>query len=100
MEIEQRVYELVKRIPRGKVSTYGEIARALGNKKLARVVGQILKRNQDPEKIPCYRVVRSDGRIGGYSLGIWRKIKLLKKDGIKIENGRIKEFEKFFYKFK
>jgi len=99
MKLYEEVYEIVKKIPKGRISTYKEVARALGNEKLARAVGQILRRNKDPMRIPCYRVVKSNGEVGGYSLGVEMKIKLLKEDGIEIEDGRIKEFDKLFYKF-
>ena len=62
MDFDELVLSLTKQIPRGKVTTYGELARFLGDIKLARAVGQALKRNSEPIKIPCHRVVCSDGR--------------------------------------
>ena len=79
-----RVLETVAEIPRGKILTYGEVARRSGKPNAARAVGRILNANKNPGKIPCYRVVRKDGSPGGYSQGLKRKIKLLKSDGIKI----------------
>jgi len=88
----QNVYRLLKQIPRGKVTTYGAIARALGQPKANRRVGQILKQNPRPIKVPCHRVVRSDGRIGGYCgsnpANIKQKIALLKSEGIEFKNGK------------
>ncbi|MBU2219710.1 MGMT family protein [Patescibacteria group bacterium] len=78
------VYSVVKKIPRGKVLTYGEVAQKLGGKNLARAVGNALNKNRD-KLIPCHRVVRSDGRVGGFNFGTARKIKLLKKENIKIK---------------
>ena len=89
-----RVLDKCSRIPSGKVSTYGEIARVLGKPKASRAVGQALKRNPHAPRIPCHRVVRSDGSIGGYGgagkKGIEKKIRLLRKEGIDIEKGRVK----------
>ena len=64
----ERVYEIVRRIPRGSVLTYKEVARRAGKPKSARVVALILSKNYDPN-IPCHRVIRSDGRVGGYNRG-------------------------------
>jgi methylated-DNA-[protein]-cysteine S-methyltransferase len=91
------VLKLVSKVPRGKVTTYREIARALGNPRAYRAVANAVARNPFPVKIPCHRVVRSNGEIGGYRLGIRRKVKLLVQEGIKIENGKISS--KFMFKF-
>ncbi len=61
--MKEKVYEIVKDIPKGKVTTYGQIAMQLGSKKLARVVGNILHNNPDPENIPCHRVVNAKGEV-------------------------------------
>jgi len=79
---EMRVYDIVRTIPEGKVMTYKEIARML--KSSPRAVGQALKRNPYAPKVPCHRVIHSDGRIGGYN-GVSnsrKKIMMLKKEGI------------------
>lgn len=82
------VYSLLEKVPRGKVTTYGELARAVGLH--PRTVGMLMKRNSDPAGIPCYRVVRSDGSLGGYSAGGREKKKsLLERDGIRVRNGKI-----------
>lgn len=94
----EKVYSLTKKIPKGKVTTYGELAKkAFGNKKYSRVVGWILNKNSNPE-VPCYRVVYSDGKIGGYRKGIKKKIETLKKEGLKIKSGKIINFEKALFK--
>ena len=97
-DIFTRVYKLVSRIPRGRVTTYGEIAKALGNKKLARIVGFALNKNKNTLEVPCHRVVKSDGSVGGYSLGVEKKIALLEQEGVRVVNGKISDFEKVFYK--
>ncbi len=77
---QKRVLALTARIPKGKIATYGELARCL--KSSPRAVGQALGRNLHPVKVPCHRVVRSDGNLGGYSGGVERKVELLRKEGI------------------
>jgi O-6-methylguanine DNA methyltransferase len=88
-EFAKKVLAIVKKIPKGKVMTYKEIALKLGNKNLARAVGQVLKRNPWPITIPCHRVIRSDGTLGGYSLGKEKKKELLKKEGVLIIGERV-----------
>ena len=79
---QQRVLKAICKIPAGQVWTYGQLASKLGNRNLARAVGQALKRNQDAPGVPCHRVVSYNG-LGGYSAkgGIKTKVKLLKKEG-------------------
>lgn len=74
-----RVLRIVSRIPKGSVLTYGDVARRAGNPDAARAVGAILKTNYD-FKIPCHRVVRSDGKLGGYNRGVAKKKFLLKQE--------------------
>jgi methylated-DNA-protein-cysteine methyltransferase-like protein len=77
------VYRVVKQIPRGKVATYGQIARLASSPNAARAVGQIMKRNQHPERIPCHRVVGAQGALTGYAFnGIGEKRKKLLAEGI------------------
>ncbi|RLG16274.1 cysteine methyltransferase [Nanoarchaeota archaeon] len=89
-----RLEELVRKIPEGRVTTYKELARVLGTS--PRVVGQLLKRSKG---IPCHRVVRSDGSLGGYRGKKWReKKRLLEREGIKIKGKLIVDFEKVMFK--
>ncbi len=88
-EFQSRVLKLVSMIPRGKVTTYKELALALGRPRAYRAVANALARNPHPVMIPCHRVVRSDGKIGGYKLGARRKMKLLLEESIKIKKSRI-----------
>lgn len=85
---KNKVYEIVRRIPKGKILTYKKVAELIGNKNAWRAVGNILNKNKNP-KIPCHRVIKSNGQIGGYSRGVRKKIALLKKEGIIIKNGKI-----------
>ena len=77
---EQRVYAIVERIPRGGIRSYQWVARQLGNPNLARAVGQALHRNPDPVRVPCHRVVRADGSLGGYAWGPAKKRRLLAQE--------------------
>jgi methylated-DNA-[protein]-cysteine S-methyltransferase len=90
----------MRKIPRGKVTTYKILAQQLGTKAY-RTVGTAVKNNPDAPIIPCHRVVKSDGSIGFYSGkgGIKTKIRLLEKEEIKIKGKRIADFEKVLYKF-
>ena len=76
------VYDIVAQIPEGKVTTYGDIARALGHPGASRAIGRILNRNPNPITTPCHRVIKSDGKLGGYAFGKIRKKELLKKEGL------------------
>lgn len=78
---KQKVLEAVSKIPRGKTLTYKEVAKMAGSPQAYRAVGNILTKNYDP-KIPCHRVIGSDGKMHGYNRGIENKIKLLKKEGV------------------
>lgn len=76
----QKVHDVVKKIPKGSVLTYKEVAKKAGNEKACRAVGNILNKNFDPE-IPCHRVIRSDGKLGGYNRGSENKKNILRKEG-------------------
>ena len=78
---ERRVYEATKRIPFGKVATYGQIAKAIGSPKASRAVGQALGKNPIAIVIPCHRVLASDG-LGGFSGGLSHKRQLLRLEGV------------------
>lgn len=88
---DKDVYQLLLQIPEGKTTTYGDLAAALGNPLASRLIGRILGRNPNPITVPCHRVVKSDGTLGGYRGGIDKKLELLKKEGISISNKLIIE---------
>ena len=94
-DFDEKVLGLVKKIPKRKVTTYSEIAKALDTKAY-RAVGQTLKRNPNPIKVPCHRVVRSDGSVGGYAgqKVSKKKAQLLRKEGVIVSKGRI-DLERF-----
>jgi len=94
----ERIYELLKKIPKGRVSTYGELARKL-NSKAYQGIGKIVGQNPNAPKVPCHRIVKSDGNISGYAFGVDKKIALLKKEGVEIIDGKVKDFANKLYKF-
>jgi methylated-DNA-[protein]-cysteine S-methyltransferase len=86
---QKKVLELTKKIPKGKVATYGLLAKLLGNIHLSRAVGNALHKNPFPITIPCHRVVQGDGFVGGFAKGTEAKIKILGEEHIIIKNKRI-----------
>jgi len=98
MKFKDKVLRLTKQIPEGKVSTYKEIAKALRTSAF-RAVGNALHNNEQPIIIPCHRVVKTDGSIGGYALGVNEKIKILSKEGISVSQGKVDNFSKKLHAF-
>jgi len=89
-DFQKRVFSAVKKIPKGKVMSYKEVARLAGSPRAWRAVGNVLNKSANwRAKIPCHRVIRSDGKIGGYKKGAKKKIALLKKEGVVIKNKRV-----------
>ena len=89
MNLEHRVYEKLLKVPKGKVTTYSELAKAVGLKNGQRAIGRIMNKNPFPVIVPCHRVILSNGKIGGYAWGENVKTNMLSKEGIKIKNGKI-----------
>lgn len=96
---EQAVLKKLREVPRGRVTTYGTLARAVGIPRAARAVGNTMNKNPDAPRVPCHRVVDSNGELGGYAGGINKKIKILKSEGVKVKDGKIKDFNLILYKF-
>lgn len=84
MTFKDQVYQLVKQIPKTKVATYGQIAKLAGRPKASRAVGVFMKNNHNSPLIPCHRVIASDGKLTGYSLGngISTKKEMLKQENV------------------
>mgnify|MGYP001569396838 CR=1 FL=1 len=94
----ERCYTVLKRVPRGKVTTYKEISKFL-HSKAYRAVGNAMNKNPYAPKVPCHRVINSDGTIGGFASGTRNKAKMLRKEGIEINNGKI-NLKKFLRKLR
>ncbi len=87
----KRIYEAVKKIPKGRVATYAQVAEMAGDKKMARAVGNALHKNPDPSTIPCHRVVNSKGELAGeYAFGgAWKQAEILESEGVEVQSGKV-----------
>ena len=99
MNLEQKVYKKLLEVPKGKITTYSELSKAVGIKNGQRFIGNVMKKNPFPSIIPCHRVVKSDGSIGGYAYGEKVKTKMLTEEGVKIKNGKVIDWNKKLYRF-
>jgi len=99
MNLDKKIYKKLLEVPEGKITTYGELAKAVGIKNGQRAVGRIMNKNPSPVIIPCHRVVKSDGKVGGYAYGQQIKINMLSKEGIKIKEDKILDWENSVYRF-
>jgi methylated-DNA-[protein]-cysteine S-methyltransferase len=101
-KFHEKIYAKLRHVPKGKVTTYKDLARAAGTRAY-RVVGTAMNKNpygfSDGGDVPCHRVVKSNGEVGGFASGTQNKIKILKKEGIPIKNGKVENFENYLYKF-
>ncbi len=103
MRFEERVWDLLEKIPKGRVTTYKIIAETMGSQAF-RAVGNACRRNPYAPRVPCHRVVNSNGRIGGFGgetsgKNIKKKITLLKREGIDVVNGKIVNFKKVLFRY-
>jgi len=95
---DERCYILLGKVPKGRVTTYKELAKALGTRAY-RAVGGAMKRNPYAPRVACHRVVKSDGSLGGFAYGAREKIKRLRDEGVKVRTGKIQDFERVFFSF-
>ena len=100
-EFQKRVWEALKLIPEGRVTTYKAIAEYMGTRAI-RAVGSAVGKNPYAPEVPCHRVVPSDGSLGNYSApgGAKRKMELLAAEGVRVENGKIADFESLLFEYK
>jgi O-6-methylguanine DNA methyltransferase len=91
MTFREKVYELARQIPPGKVATYGQLAKLVGKPKAARAVGMFMRTNPDAPRMPCHRVVAADGSLTGYSAegGVAKKQQMLTTEGVFFRNGKV-----------
>jgi methylated-DNA-[protein]-cysteine S-methyltransferase len=99
LNLDEKIYKKLLQVPKGQITTYGELAKAIGLKNGQRVVGKVMNKNPYPVIIPCHRVVMSTGKIGGYVFGKNIKTNMLNDEGIKIQNGKIVDLENKIYRF-
>lgn len=99
MNINHKIYKKLLEVPKGQVTTYGDLAKAAGIKNGQRVVGRMMNKNPYPGMIPCHRVILSSGDVGGYAYGKDIKTNMLINEGIIIKNGKILNLEKRLHKF-
>ena len=98
ISFDDRCYELLNLVPKGRVTTYKEIARALGSRAY-RAVGSAMRKNKYAPMVPCHRVVKSNGEIGEYNAGAREKTMLLEREGVEVNNGKVEDFKKKMFKF-
>jgi deoxyribonuclease V len=98
MNLFEYTYDLVRQIPDGMVSSYGAVAEALGDKVASRAVGRMMNQNPDADTMPCYKIVHSNGRLGGFGLGVDDKIRRLNEVKISVEKGKIVDFDRYYFK--
>ncbi|MEX0862209.1 methylated-DNA--[protein]-cysteine S-methyltransferase [Nitrosopumilus sp.] len=99
MNLQQKIFKKLLEVPKGQITTYGELAKSVGLKNGQRTVGKIMNKNPYPVIIPCHRVVMSTGKVGGYAYGEHVKIKMLNDEGVKIQNGKIIDLKNKIYRF-
>ena len=98
LSFNERVWRLTAQIPRGRVTTYGALAKALGQPKASRAVGNALNRNPHAPRVPCHRVVRATGQLGGYADGTAKKARILRQEGLRIDSkNRVVNFNRVLY---
>ena len=96
MNLEHEVYKKLLQVPKGKVTTYSELAKAVGLKNGQRTIGRMMNKNPFPVIVPCHRVILSNGKIGGYAWGEKIKTNMLSKEGIEIKRGKILDSNKIY----
>lgn len=97
MNLFEYTYDLVRQIPDGSVSSYGAVANALGDKIAARAVGRMMKQNPNADTMPCYKIIHSNGKLGGFGRGIDDKIRRLNEVDIQVKAGKIVNFKTVFF---
>ena len=98
-EFHEKIYSKLRQVPKGKLTTYKDLAHAAGTKAY-RAVGTAMNKNPYAPVVPCHRVVNSNGNLGQYAQGTQKKIQRLKKEGISVKDNKIVNFQKLLHKFK
>lgn len=97
MIFTERCYKLLRKVPKGKVTTYKDIAHTLGSRAY-RAVGTAMNKNPYAPNVPCHRVVNAEGKIGGFAHGVEKKIELLNNEGIQIKEGKVVDFSRKWFR--
>jgi len=92
---QKAVWEAARKVPKGKVTTYAAIAKLVGRPKAVRAVGNALNKNPYAPAVPCHRVVKSDGSLGGFAGGVKKKKFLLEKEGVRISDFKIIDLNRY-----
>ena len=95
-DFEETCYKYLRQVPKGKVTTYQALAKAVGTSAY-RAVGNAMGKNPYAPKVPCHRVVRNNGALGGFAHGPVKKARMLKSEGVLIKDGKVVEFEQHFF---
>jgi methylated-DNA-[protein]-cysteine S-methyltransferase len=103
LSFEERVWKLMESIPKGRVTTYALIAKKLKTRAY-RAVGNACRKNPYAPRVPCHRVVRSDGSIGGFGgktsgMSVEKKMRMLREEGVEIRDGKVTDFERVLFRF-
>lgn len=98
LSFNERCYAVLSKVPKGQLTTYSAIAKVLGSRAY-RAVGNAMNKNPYAPKVPCHRVLRKDGSLGGYAQGIAAKARLLKAEGIPIKAGKVVDLANYLHKF-
>ena len=98
MSFNENIYAILRKVPKGRVTTYKALAEAAGTKAY-RVVGTAMNKNPYAPEVPCHRVVNADGRLGGFASGTKKKIAMLKKEGIEVHQNKIIDFKNKLVEF-
>ena len=96
-KFQSECYEALKKVPKGKVITYAGLAREIGKPKAHRAVGNAMNKNPFAPKVPCHRVVKSNGELGGFADDINVKIKRLHEEGVDVQNNKIVNFKSILF---
>ena len=96
-QFQDKVYSLCKKVPKGKVTTYKELAKAMKSRAY-RAVGSALNKNPFAPEVPCHRVIGSDGKMVGFASGVDKKIAILRKEGVEVIDGKV-DLGKYMFRF-
>lgn len=93
------MYKKLLEVPPGRVTTYGDLARAVGLHNGQRAIGRIMNKNPFPGLVPCHRVIKSDGTVGGYAHGAMIKENMLCVEGLRISGGKVEDLDSIRHRF-